>query len=274
MTVDISDWMKLLFLSMISFVSKYTHSRQLITQPAMHVQIIGVDTSHILLFNFGFLGTGRRGDKVPKSKFGLWTSLVVFIGLIKTYFLFWTFWFGAKNPLRRPNFRYWGGARPGTRRDFFVSRSWKTGSHNRLGQMRSFDILKIHPTVSEIHCTRKVLAYVRTCVRTLRGQWILETVGQIFEISKDLIWHSLLWEPVFQDRLVPGRALPQYLKFGLRRVFFAPNQKVQKRQYVFISPINTTRLVQSPNFDFGTLSPPSIYMYVTNPSVCKRTFVN
>ena len=88
MTVDISDWMKLLFLSMIFFVSKYTHSRQLITQPAMHVQIIGVDNSHILLFNFGFLGTGRRGDKVPKSKFGLWTSLVVFIGLIKTYFLF------------------------------------------------------------------------------------------------------------------------------------------------------------------------------------------
>ena len=28
------------------------------------------------------------GDKVPNSKFGLWTSLVVFIGLIKTYFVF------------------------------------------------------------------------------------------------------------------------------------------------------------------------------------------
>ena len=66
-----------------------------------------------------------------------------------------------------------------------------------------------------------------------------------------------MWEPVFQDRLVPGRALPQYLKFGLRRVFFAPNQKVQKRKYVFIGPINTTALVPSPNFGVVTLSPPS-----------------
>ena len=43
------------------------------------------------------------GDKVPISKFGLWTSAVVFIGPIKTYLVFWIFWFGAKNPLRRSN---------------------------------------------------------------------------------------------------------------------------------------------------------------------------
>ena len=32
------------------------------------------------------------GDKVPISKFGLWTSAVVFIGLIKTYFVFLFFY--------------------------------------------------------------------------------------------------------------------------------------------------------------------------------------
>ena len=144
---------------------------------------------------------------------------------------------------------------------FSLSWSWKTGSHNRLCQMRSFEISKICPTLSKIHCPRKVRTHVRTYASTLRVQWISETVGWIFKMSKDLIWPSLLWEPVFQDRLtkksllVPGRAPPQYLKFGLRRGFFAPNQKVQKRKYVFISPINTTRLVHSPNFDFGTLSP-------------------
>ena len=46
-------------------------------------------------------------------------------------------------------------------------------------------------------------------------------------------------------------------RFDLRRGFFAPNQKIQKTKYVFIGPINTTALVQSPNFEIGTLSPPS-----------------
>ena len=43
------------------------------------------------------------GDKVPISKFGLDTSAVVFIGPIKTYLVFWIFWFGAKKTLRRSN---------------------------------------------------------------------------------------------------------------------------------------------------------------------------
>ena len=46
-------------------------------------------------------------------------------------------------------------------------------------------------------------------------------------------------------------------RFDRRRGFFAPNQKIQKTKYVFIGPINTTALVQSPNFEIGTLSPPS-----------------
>ena len=40
-------------------------------------------------------------------------------------------------------------------------------------------------------------------------------------------------------------------------VFFSPNQKIQKTKYVFIGPINTTALESNPNFDIGTLSPPS-----------------
>ena len=46
-------------------------------------------------------------------------------------------------------------------------------------------------------------------------------------------------------------------RFDRRRGFFAPNQKIQKTKYVFIGPINTTALVQSPYFEIGTLSPPS-----------------
>ena len=43
------------------------------------------------------------GDKVPISKCWPNSSSVMFIGHIKTYFIFWTFWFGAKNPLRGSN---------------------------------------------------------------------------------------------------------------------------------------------------------------------------
>ena len=51
-------------------------------------------------------------------------------------------------------------------------------------------------------------------------------------------------------------------RFDQRRGFFAPNQKVQKPKYVFIGPINTTALVSSPNFEIGTLSPPSTIVRV------------
>ena len=46
-------------------------------------------------------------------------------------------------------------------------------------------------------------------------------------------------------------------RFDQRRVFFAPNQKVQKPKYVFIGPINRITLVPSQHFEIGTLSPPS-----------------
>ena len=49
----------------------------------------------------------------------------------------------------------------------------------------------------------------------------------------------------------------QKSRFDRRRVFFAPNQKIQKTKYVFIGPINTAQLVSRPNFEIGTLSPPS-----------------
>ena len=118
-------------------------------------------------------------------------------------------------------------------RDFFVSRSWKTDSHNRLGP-----------------CVR---AYVPCMCNGSRKR--LDESLKFQRISSDLVYCGNPSAKTKKSLLVPGRAPPQYLKFGLRRGFFAPNQKVQKRKYVFISPINTTRLVHSPNFDFGTLSP-------------------
>ena len=51
-------------------------------------------------------------------------------------------------------------------------------------------------------------------------------------------------------------------RFGQRRGFFAPNQKIQKTKYVFIGPINTTALESSPNFDIGTLSPPLLQFFL------------
>ena len=44
---------------------------------------------------------------------------------------------------------------------------------------------------------------------------------------------------------------------SLRRVFFGPNQKVQKTKYVFIRPIHPPEVVSNQNFEIGTLSPPS-----------------
>ena len=49
----------------------------------------------------------------------------------------------------------------------------------------------------------------------------------------------------------------QKQKFDLGRVFFGPNQKVQKTKYVCIMPINYSRLELSQNFEISTLSPPS-----------------
>ena len=65
---------------------------------------------------------------------------------------------------------------------------------------------------------------------------------------------NIYFEP---PRLVGGGLGGAKSRFDLRRGFFAPNQKIQKTKYVFIGPINTTALVQSPNFEIGTLSPPS-----------------
>ena len=49
----------------------------------------------------------------------------------------------------------------------------------------------------------------------------------------------------------------QKQKFGLRRGFFGPNQKVQKTKYVFIRPIHPPEVVSNQNFEIVTLSPPS-----------------
>ena len=43
------------------------------------------------------------GDKVLISKFSILTTGELFIGYIQTMFGFWTFRFGAKNPLRSPS---------------------------------------------------------------------------------------------------------------------------------------------------------------------------
>ena len=83
-------------------------------------------------------------------------------------------------------------------------------------------------------------------------------------ISSDLVYcgnPSSKTDSRKKSLLVPGRAPPQYLKFGLCWVFFAPSKKVQQRKYVFIGPINTTALESSPNFEIVTLSPPSTFMY-------------
>ena len=50
----------------------------------------------------------------------------------------------------------------------------------------------------------------------------------------------------------------QKLKFGLRRGFFGPNQKVQKTKYVCTRLIHPPEVVSNQNFEIGTLSPPSI----------------
>ena len=44
-----------------------------------------------------------RGDKIIISKFSILTTGELFIGYIQTMFGFWTFRFGAKNPLRTPS---------------------------------------------------------------------------------------------------------------------------------------------------------------------------
>ena len=53
--------------------------------------------------NAHFPAQVEGGDKVPTSKFWPNTSSVLFIGLVKTYFVFWTFWLGAKKTLRGSN---------------------------------------------------------------------------------------------------------------------------------------------------------------------------
>ena len=51
----------------------------------------------------------------------------------------------------------------------------------------------------------------------------------------------------------------QKQKFGLRRGFFGPNQKVQKTKYVFTRPIHPPEVELNQNFEIGTLSPPSTH---------------
>ena len=147
---------------------------------------------------------------------------------------------------------------------FSLSRSCKTGSHNRLGQTRSFEILKIYPTVSEILCTR-----------TLRTCGVREYIPCVCNESRKQLDESLKFQRISSDLVYCGnpscktdsRKNPFWYLVGpcpstwnlvFVGFFFAPNQKVQKRKYVFIGPINTTALVQSPNFYIVTLSPPSI----------------
>ena len=74
-----------------------------------------------------------------------------------------------------------------------------------------------------------------------------------------------MFENSRQQDIICAHAFSWYLT-GIQW-FFAPNQKVQKIKYVFIGPINTTALVQSPNFEIGTLSPPSTYGHLCSQLV-------
>ena len=60
-----------------------------------------------------------------------------------------------------------------------------------------------------------------------------------------------------EPKAIFGPKNDQKQKFGLRRGFFGPNQKVQKTKYVFTRPIHPPEVVSNQNFEIGTLSPPS-----------------
>ena len=64
-----------------------------------------------------------------------------------------------------------------------------------------------------------------------------------------------------EPKAIFGPKNDQKQKFGLRRGFFGPNQKVQKTKYVFIRSIHPPEVVSNQNFEIGTLSPPSILVF-------------
>ena len=54
---------------------------------------------------------------------------------------------------------------------------------------------------------------------------------------------------------------------GVRRGFFAPNQKGQKTKSVCIYPINNSPVVKIENFEISTLSPPPNNVGTNNRTV-------
>ena len=86
-------------------------------------------------------------------------------------------------------------------------------------------------------------------------------MGGIFARKVEKVAQLCPIQSQYESRAHFGNFWPendQKQKFGLRRGFFGPNQKVQKTKYVFTRPIHPPEVELNQNFEIGTLSPPSI----------------
>ena len=85
-------------------------------------------------------------------------------------------------------------------------------------------------------------------------------MGGIFARKVEKVAQLCPIQSQYESRAHFGNFWPendQKQKFGLRRGFFGPNQKVQKTKYVFTRPIHPPEVELNQNFEIGTLSPPS-----------------
>ena len=85
-------------------------------------------------------------------------------------------------------------------------------------------------------------------------------MGGIFARKVEKVAQLCPIQSQYESRAHFGHFWPendQKQKFGLRRGFFGPNQKVQKTKYVFIRPIHPPEVVSNQNYEIVTLSPPS-----------------
>ena len=99
-------------------------------------------------------------------------------------------------------------------------------------------------------------------------------MGGIFARKVEKVAQLCPIQSQYESRAHFGNFWPendQKQKFGLRRGFFGPNQKVQKTKYVFTRPIHPPEVVSNQNFEIGTLSPPSIYIAQTATGTPKGT---
>ena len=158
---------------------------------------------HIFIKGWGWRLAIEGGDKVPISKFWLTSGGGVFIGHKQTYLVFWTFWFGPKKTLRRPNFCFWLFLGPKIAFGSFSDRFWPSKARffsvfNLVTTRHLPDTLRHHPDTPRHHPDT---SRHHPDTPTHRGFYASEVTGRTMQYLSVMTIYDFYWIASIPDSI-------------------------------------------------------------------------